>query len=141
VKLLAFNPFKHLDYARSVTKVSISADTGGIVAENDAGVPQGVVLFDSWSSTAVTAHISIQNPLALRTLHREAFRYIFETCGKMMMLGFTASDNIKAVRLNKHFGFTEIARIPDADRVGVDVIIFRMLREECRYLINLKEAA
>lgn len=139
--LIPFTPFKHLEYARRVSQASISADTGGIVALSAAGEPIGLVLFDSWSETAVTAHISVQKAYCLRALHVEAFRYIFEVCGKKMMLGFTASDNVKAIRLNSHFGFTEIARIPDATSDGVDQIIYQMLREDCKYLSKLKEAA
>ena len=141
MKLVAFNSFKHLDYVRSVSEVSISADTGGIVALSTAGEPIGVVLFDSWTDTAVTAHISVQKPYCLRSLHVEAFRYIFDTHEKAMILGIVASDNGKARRLNEHFGFTEIVRIPHAVSWGVDQIVYQMMRADCRYLNTLKEVA
>jgi RimJ/RimL family protein N-acetyltransferase len=58
-----------------------------------------------------------------------------------MMLGITPSDNVKACKLHKHLGFTEIARIKDAYDVGVDQIVFQMLREDCKYIAKLKEVA
>ena len=141
MKTVAFNPFYHLEYAREVSEASVSADTKGIVAIDSSGEPQGIVLLDSWSETAVTAHISITNPMALRTLHTETFRYVFETCGKLMIIGNVASNNTKARRLNRHFGFTELARIPNGHSLGVDILILQLLASECQYLNKQREAA
>ena len=138
---VAFNPMKHLDYVREVTQVDIGITTRGIVAENDAGKPQGVVLFDAWTKTSVNAHISIQNPMVLRGLHIEAFKYIFETCDRLMVLGIVASDNEPARRLNRHLGFTQIARIPNAVSVGVDQLVLQLLRQDCQYINQFKEVA
>ena len=141
MKYVAFKPFLHLEYVRRVTKVDIGVSTRGIVAIDDNDKPQGVVLFDSWTSTSVNAHISIQNPMVLRGLHIEAFKYVFETCNKLMILGIVASDNAAARRLNRHFGFTQVARIPNAVDACVDQLVLQLLRQDCKYINQFKEVA
>jgi hypothetical protein len=141
VRYVPFNAFYHLDYVRMMTEVDIGRNTGGIVAVGNNGVPQAAVLFDNWSENSVTVHITVQNPMALRRLHIEAFKYIFLTCNRKMMIGVVASNNEKAIRLDKHFGFTEIARVPNAVTDGVDQIIYQLLREDCQYLLQLEKVA
>ncbi len=141
MNFVAFSPFKHLDYVRRVTDVSISSDTGGIVAEDDYGVPCAVVLFDQWSVSSVVAHVTIEKPMALRKLHKEVFRYIFGDCDKQIIFGFTPANNAAARKFNEHLGFEEIGRLPDAIDIGIDVIIYRMLRSKCRYYKPFKEVA
>jgi L-amino acid N-acyltransferase YncA len=141
VRYVPFNAFYHLDYVRMVTEVDIGRNTGGIVAIDSTGDLQGIVLFDNWAENSVTVHISIQSAMVLRGLHIEAFKYIFLTCNRKMMIGVVPSNNAKAIRLDKHFGFTEIARIPNAITDGVDQIIYQLLRKDCQYLIDLEEAA
>jgi len=142
VKYFAYDGDADAEYARRVTTVSLSADTRGIVAmEDDHRIHAGIVLFDQFTENSCTAHISITNPMALRGLHIEAFKYAFNQLDKSMILGPVESDNKKALKLNAHFGFTEVARIKDAYADGVDLVLLQMKREDCKYLIKMKEAA
>ena len=137
----AYKPEYDSRYAKQNTVVSLSDDTRGIVAFSDAGKPQGIVLFDQFTETACTAHISVTNPMALRGLHIEAFSYAFEQLEKSMILGVVAASNAKALKLNAHFGFTEIARIKDGYAQGVDQVVLQMKREDCKYITQLKKVA
>ena len=141
MKYIPYNPFRHLEYARTVLTVPISTFTRGIVAIGPNGLPCAIVLLDNFTETSVTGHIAVEKRMALRKLHIEVFKYVFLSLDKRMMLGITPSDNTKAVKLHKHFGFTEIARIKDACDVGVDQIVFQMLRKDCKYINALKEVA
>lgn len=140
MRLVAFDPFKHLDYARSVLTVPISDSTGGIVAIDDNGVPQGVMLLDTWAENSVIGHTAIQHPMVLREMS-EVLRYVFDTCDKGMLLGMIISNNKKSLRFHKHIGFTELYRIIDGYALGVDIVLVQLLRENCRYLNDLKEVA
>lgn len=141
MKYIPYNPFRHLEYARLTLDVPISTFTRGIVAIGDNGLPCAIVLLDHFTETAVTGHIAVQNVMALRKLHLETFKYVFLSLDKRMFLGITPSNNTKAIKLHQHFGFTEIARIKDAYDVGVDQIVFQMLRKDCKYIAKLKEVA
>jgi RimJ/RimL family protein N-acetyltransferase len=131
----------HRRYAEHMTEVSLSDDTRGIIAIDSMNTPQGVILFDQFTETACTAHIAIGNPIALRGLHIEAFKYAFEQLNKRMIIGVVAANNAKALKLNAHFGFTEIARIKDAYDICVDQVVIQMLREDCKYINQLKKVA
>jgi hypothetical protein len=141
MNFVAFDPFVHLEYARTVLQVPISQYTKGIVAVDASGKPCAVVLLDNWTPTAVTGHVAIENPMAMRKLHKELFKYVFVDCGKKMLMGVTPSNNEKALKFNAHIGLTEIARIKDAYDVGVDQVVIQLLREDCKYITQLREVA
>jgi hypothetical protein len=141
VKIVAFHPFKHLEYVRSVLQVPISTATRGLVAIGTNGAPDGVVLLDNWSENAVMGHIAVQNPIALRELLPAAFNYVFNFCQKGMMLGCVPADVTKALKLNAHIGFKEIYRIKDGWDVGIDVVMLQMLKDDCKYVTKIKEVA
>lgn len=111
-----------------------AADTRGIVAERD-GKPQAVVVFSNWTYTGVVAHIAIDNPMAIRRgLLNELFRYAFQTCDREYIMGFTPSNNTKAVKLNKKLGFKVVHVIEDGYAPGVDFLQFELRKADCKYL-------
>jgi hypothetical protein len=141
VKIIGFSPFKHLEYVQTVMQVPISKATRGVVAVDATETPQGVVLLDNWSENSVMGHIAIQNHMALRELLPAAFNYVFNFCQKGMMLGCVPEDVTKALKLNAHIGFTELYRIKDGWDVGVDYVMLQMLKDDCKYITKIKEAA
>ena len=62
------------------------------------------------------------------------FEYAFNTCGKGIVLGVTAADNLKALKFIKNIGLTEIFRIPDGYKHGVDFILTQLRKEDCRWI-------
>jgi len=141
MKLVAFDPFKHLDYARKMLTVPISCMTKGIVALDKKGIPQGIVLLDNWAENSVMGHVAISHPMAMRQLPYEALDYVFNTCNKGMFLGIIAADNEKSWRFNTHLGFKEIYRIKDGYAKGVDYCVMQLLKEDCKHISKIKEVA
>lgn len=79
-------------------------------------------------------HVVIQKPeLMSPRIVRDAFTFPFEKCGCEAVLGMVDSTNAEALDFDRRLGFTELTRIPNGGLDG-DLVIFRMLRGECRWL-------
>jgi hypothetical protein len=141
VNIVAFNPFTHLDYARSVLTVPISSFTRGLVALDKNNVPKGIVLLDQWTENSVMGHIAIQHPMAMRKLPFEALDYVFNTLGKNLFMGAIPSDNPKSLKFNQHLGFEVVYTIEDGYDIGVDILLMQLKKENCKYIQKLKEVA
>lgn len=61
------------------------------------------------------------------------FDYPFNKLGLKVILGTVAGSNEKALKLDRHLGFKEVAMIPDAHDEG-DLVIFEMRPEFCKWL-------
>jgi RimJ/RimL family protein N-acetyltransferase len=114
------------------------------VAYDEDGVIQAIAVFDSFTVDACSVHFAIDNPFVIRHgfLH-EIARHLFIDCGRERIFGLVPSDNEKALKLDQHIGMEPVARIPDAMKRGVDYVVMRMNKEDCRWLpkVELKEAA
>jgi len=119
-------------------------DSQGLIAYDEEGVIQAIAVFDSFTVDACSVHFAIDNPFVIRHgfLH-EIARHLFIDCGRERIFGLVPSNNEKALKLDKHIGMVPVARIPDAMSSGVDYVVLRMNKEECRWLpkIEFKEAA
>ena len=108
---------------------------GLVIADDKEGELQAGVIFDSFTMSSCQAHIYVYNKMALRHgLMYEVANYVFNTCGLQIMFGKVPEDNEKALKLNRHFGFTEVCRIPDACEIGVGYVILQMRVDDCKYL-------
>jgi len=126
---------------QSAIKCILMADTKGVVAKDEHGTILAAGVADTFSFTTCQVHQYIRNPLVLRHgFLEEIFNYVFVTCDRIAILGLVPGDNAKALKLNKHLGYHELARVKDGFNVGIDYIIMEMRREECRF-INLRKAA
>lgn len=143
IRCVPFNSPLHARYTKAVIKVDFSEEMKGIIAEDKLGLPCGVVLFEAWTTNSVTCHIGITKQICLRRLLPESFYYAFETADRRIMWGSCPSDNEAAIRLNKHLGFEIYHVIEDYYRDGVASVIFRMKKEDCRFLPKkrIEEAA
>ena len=141
MKIIAFDTFKHLEYARSVLQVPISASTRGLVAIDSDGKPQGIVLLDNWADNSVMGHVAIQHPMAMRHIPHEIMNFVFNTCNLGMFLGVIPGDNPKSLRFHKHLGFKVIHTIKDGYAVGNDIILVQLLREDCKQIKKYSEVA
>ena len=141
MRYVPFSFQRHAEAVKRHVNPVYCEDTKGIVAEQDDGRLAGVVLLDMWTLNSVQMHIGIVDPMCLSKLHREVAEYVFLTCNRKIMIGLTPSINEKAIKLNRHFGFEEVYRVKDAVSDGVDIIVFELRRENCRYLPKVKEAA
>lgn len=115
-------------------------DTKGMVAETDKGVPLAAAIFDNWTYTSCNIHIVIEKPIVLKHgFLNEIGNYIFNTCGRIMLLGCTPANNVKALKFNKHAGMKEVYRLKDGYDVGIDYVFTQMLKDECKWIDHGQE--
>jgi RimJ/RimL family protein N-acetyltransferase len=129
-------------WAKNRTRAILCEDTQGIMAYDDKKFV-ACAIFDSFTVDACNVHWAITNPFVLRRgFLTEICDYLFNTRGRERIFGLVPSDNRKALKLDAHIGMREVARVPDAYAKGVDYIVMRMDKSDCRWLSKeLKEAA
>ena len=113
---------------------SYTAEFRAIMAVKDDGEIAGMVGYDLWTETSCVMHIALENPAAFRTLLVPAFEYPFVQGGKKVVLAMVRGDNEKSRRLCDHVGFREVYRVRDGIEAGVDMVLYEMRREECRWI-------
>jgi hypothetical protein len=119
----------------------ISPQFQAIEAVDETGRIHGMTGFDGWTENSVVGTIAVDNAAALRTLLVPTFQYVFNQSRRGVYIATVRGTNKKSLRLCKHLGFRETHRIKDAIRVGEDLVLFEMRREECRYLDGIRKAA
>jgi hypothetical protein len=115
------------------TEIVPSLDFKAIVAHSDGRI-HGMAGFDGWTENSVVVSIALDNPAALRGLILEIFRYVFVQANRGVMLAMVRSSNVRSARLCSHVGLREVYRVRDGIRVGEDIVIFEMRREDCRWI-------
>ena len=125
----------HWDVLNLTLPLALQEDTRGVVCvDDDTGEVYGGVVCEDWTSTVCCVHIVITHRRALREgIHSAAASYVFTQAGRLKMLGYVPADNEKALKLNKHLGFTELVRIEDGYKLGVDYVLMELKRENCPY--------
>jgi len=118
--------------------LALQQDTRGVIALNaETDELLAAVVCEDWTITSVQCHILICNRAALRAgFINEVANYVFTTGGRLSMYGMVPADNDKALRLNKHIGFTEVVRLKDAYDIGIDYVLMELRRENCPYWIQ-----
>lgn len=93
------------------------------------------VLFNEFNGASIQMHVAAEP--GAKWLNRAylgiCFGYAFRQCKVNKVLGYVGSQNLVAQRFDKHLGFKEETRIPDAHPDG-ELIIYSMTRDECRWL-------
>ena len=120
-------------------------DSQGIVAyDTEFGEIKAMCVLDSFTHDACNAHFAIDSPSVIRHgfLH-EIARHIFVTNRRKRFFGLVPGNNPKALKMDKHIGMVEIARIPHGYREGVDYVVLGMDRKQCARWLNeeMKEEA
>lgn len=110
-------------------------DRYAVVGELKNGIPSVGVLYESYTGTNVNCHIRGVGDWANRTVLAHIFDYPFNQLGVLRMTCFVRSDNEASIKMVQKMGFelecTLSQAIPDGD-----ILIFRMFRENCKYLGN-----
>jgi RimJ/RimL family protein N-acetyltransferase len=105
-----------------------------IEAVDDNGCLLAMVGYDGWMDNACQIHVALERPSALRHVLRPGFRVPFVELGKGVLVAKVLSTNERSLALVKHLGFREVCRGKDWVRVGIDLVVHEMRREECRFL-------
>ena len=140
--------FKALDlpeewlWIQATCYVKACEDSQGIVAYDKNDRIVACFVADNFTPDGCNVHVTIANPLAIKYgfLH-EAAKHLFITCNRTKIFGLVPATNKKALKLDTHIGFREVARVPDGYEEGVDCIILRMDRATCPWLNEQKRAA
>ena len=118
----------YMPFARSEGQVGIGLERAGKLQA--AVIYEGINPFNVWMSVAARpgAH------WLTRTFLRVGFGYAFVTCGARAVRAYVDASNTRARALDEHLGFQVEAVLQGAAKDGGDVLIYRMLREDCRYV-------
>jgi RimJ/RimL family protein N-acetyltransferase len=90
------------------------------------------VVYENWNGRSIVCHIAFQDRITPAYL-AAIFDYPFNVCGVDKIIAPVGSKNVKALKLVSKMGFTEEARIKDADTDG-DIVFLTMTRDACRFL-------
>ncbi len=127
----------HGEWTRRFIQPVFCEGMRGIMAHRDDGSIAGGVILDSWTPNSCQVHIGAETPMVWKHgLHKEVFKYVFGTCKKTHMFGFTPGNNDVAVRFNEHIGFKEVYRAENGFADNVDFIVYRLDKADCKYLEN-----
>ena len=108
------------------TAIGLANEQGQIVA--------GVV-YQNFIKTCIDVHIAaVGRRWATREFLGECCRYPFEQLGCRRMTGLVPGKNARGADFDEKFGFKWEGRIRHILPDGDDIIMYGMLREECRWL-------
>lgn len=95
--------------------------------------PYGVVGFERWNGDDVEMHYTGERGFLTRGFLRSLARYVFVQLGCERVTGRIPADRPLAAALGKRLGFTHEGTLRRGHN-GNDILIFGMLKEECRWL-------
>lgn len=119
------------------TRVSVPAMEGmkAIGLERDGRLVAGV-LYEGYNGQSVWTHIGAES--GARWMTRRFLRYMFEypfnELGVESIFGWVEARNECARRFDEKLGFKIEACLREAGPGGQDVLIYRMRRDQCRFI-------
>jgi hypothetical protein len=125
------------EFFKAKTQVIRCEDTQGIVAYSTTGKILAACVADSFSPDSCNVHMFIDNPIVIKHGFLHAIgHHMFNTCKRSHIFGLVPSNNEKAIKFDKHIGFTEVARIPDGVGTGTDYVVLRMNKADCPWITH-----
>ena len=110
-------------------------DAAAIGLRSDQGL-HGVIVFDSFTTTG--CWVSVVSDGGRKWITREliikVFCYVFIQLDYPRLNSFVSVNNADAIRFNEHFGFKREGLMREAGEQGEDLIVYGMLRRECRWM-------
>jgi RimJ/RimL family protein N-acetyltransferase len=103
--------------------------------EEDGELIAGVV-FDDYKETSISMHVAAApgKRWMTRDFLFRCFAYPFLQCGVNRINGLVPESNLVAQRFDEHLGFKREGLVRKACKDGGNLILYGMLREECRFL-------
>ena len=92
--------------------------------------------YGDYNGASIRVHLAVEGKITPEFLWY-GFYYPFEQLGVKKLIGLVSSSNVRALRLDKHFGYVHEATIKDAAPDG-DLLILTMTRDQCRFLKGSK---
>lgn len=103
--------------------------------EKDGNLIAGVI-FKNKNASSIMMHVASDGSRHWMTPAYMAacFGYAFNQEKVNLIIGLVRADNYEAQRFDEHLGFKRLGQLPQACSDGTDIIIYGMLKSECRYL-------
>jgi len=106
-----------------------------LISRSENGKLRGGIIYQDYTVESIAAHVaSLGGAWLNRDLLWAIFDYPFVHLKCRNIFTQTRSRNRKGLDFTKSLGFKEIVTIPEVFPDGEDVVVFRMRREECRWL-------
>ena len=136
MKQVVYSPTNEmLGWATDRGGIKFRDDAAAIGVRSDEGL-HGVVVFDSFTTTG--CWVSVVSDGGRKWITREliirVFAYPFIQLDYPRLNSFVSVNNADAIRFNEHFGFQREGVLREAGEKGEDLIVYGMLRRECRWL-------
>lgn len=114
-----------------------SAGQQGIGLEKNGELIAGVI-YDDYSISNIWMHVAAipGKRWMTRDYLYACFAYPFKQLNCKRVTGWVEASNIDARRFDEHLGFKQEAVLVSAARDGGDVILYRMFKDECRFIRN-----
>ena len=118
--------FYGLDWSRGQKGIVLRRD-GEIIA---------AALYVEFNGTNIFLHVagSPGRPWLTREFMYWCFHYPFVQLGCKRMTAWIESNNAASIRFAEKTGWTREAVLAGAGKDGVDAYVYRILREECKYV-------
>ena len=132
---LVYDMARIAPFVQQRTGIALSQGMTGIGWQQGGRLVAGV-LYEGFDGLNIWVHVAAEagGRWLTRRFLRAGFAYPFEVCKVARLWGRVDASNAAARRFDEHLGFREVARLPGAAHDGGDVLIYRMSREECRYV-------
>lgn len=102
--------------------------------DEESGSILAMVGYDGWMPNCCQMHVAVDRPFAAKRFLRAAFGIPFIETGRDLVVGWVLGTNQKAIDLDRRLGFRETYRVHDGWMRGVDLVLFEMRKNECRWL-------
>ena len=126
-------PPEHYSWIADRAALIVSPAFRALEALDAEGNILGMVGYDGWTPNSCCMHVALESQIATRRLLTRAFTVPFRL-GRNVLLASVLSTNTKSLKFVKHLGFKVKARIQDGWSKGVDLVLFEMRRENCRWV-------
>lgn len=124
----AFNGVEDWAWANSHIGIQRVEDTSGIMAiDTETGNTVGACIFDNWTDNSVQTHFILGSPMVLRHGFLDVcYKFVFKAMRRRYMYGLVPGNNTKAIKLNRHMGWTVKTVLPEAYADGIDYLLMEL---------------
>ena len=129
------NPARVLAFVNQHQKLAAVAGMKGIGLEEDGELIAGVV-YEGFNGANIWMHVAAVpgKRWLTREYLRVCFDYPFNQLGVARVSGYVNETNMAARRFDEHLGFTLEATLEGASADGKNVMIYKMLKANCRHV-------
>lgn len=121
-----------IDWVSKINETFFASNAVGIGQLIDDELVAGVV-YDNYNGNNIVGAITVAKP-PTKGFWWAIFHYAFEDLGCKRITAYVESDNEKSLHLLKRLGFEVECTMKDAGAGGGDIVLHRMVKQDCRML-------